>query len=264
VQARARSAKPLKIAARVSETDREEIFSKSNQRFSIEARSDVTEISLYDEIGRWGVSAKMFRAALDQIDTKNIVLNINSPGGDVFDGIAIFNDLVAHPASVVVRVNGLAASAASLIAMAGDEIEIAENAFFMIHNAWSVAIGDTRELAARAKLLKTIDGKLAETYASRTGQDAADLRQQMDDETWLTADDAVEQGFADKLIATEDEDAEARASFDLAPFKNVPRALSRPRRTTKVKENPPLHTAAHTDFSSLVAALNSLHGVIAA
>lgn len=207
----------------------------------------------------------MFRAALDQIDTKNIVLNLNSPGGDVFDGIAIFNDLLAHPAKVVVRVNGLAASAASLIAMAGDEIEIAESAFFMIHNAWSIAIGDTRELTARAKLLKTIDGKLADVYAGRTGQDIADVRQQMDDETWLTAEDAVDQGFADKLIAIDDdESAEARASFDLAPFKNVPRGLSRSRRTAKVKENPPLPTAAHTDFSSLVAALNALNGVIAA
>lgn len=206
----------------------------------------------------------MFRAALDQIDTKNIVLNLNSPGGDVFDGIAIFNDLVAHPANVVVRVNGLAASAASLIAMAGDEIEIAENAFFMIHNAWAIAIGDTRELTARAKLLKTIDGKLAETYANRTNQAVADIRQQMDDETWLTAEDAVEQGFADKLIAKDDDEADARASFDLAPFRNVPRALSRPRRLAKAKDTPPLPTAAHTDFSSLVAALNSLHGVIAA
>lgn len=204
----------------------------------------------------------MFRAALDQIDTKNIVLNINSPGGDVFDGIAIFNDLLAHPANVVVRVNGLAASAASLIAMAGDEIQIAETAFFMIHNAWSIAIGDARELTARAKLLKTIDGKLADTYANRTGQDVAEIRQQMDAETWLTAEDAVDQGFADKLVTNDA--AEAHASFDLAPFKNVPRGLSGARRTTKVKENPPIPTAAHTDFSSLVAALNALNGVIAA
>jgi len=231
----------------------------------VEARAGVTEITLYDEIGRWGVSAKMFRAVLDRVETDQIVLNINSPGGDVFDGVAIYNDLLAHKSSVVVRVTGLAASAASLIAMAGDEIEIAENAFFMIHNAWSIAIGDSRELTARAKLLKTIDGKMADTYAHRTGQDAADIKQQMDDETWLTADDAVDLGFADKLIDTDDEEAEARASFDLAPFKNVPRALVNARRKTRSKEAPaPLAPVAHTDFSSLVAALNSLHGVIAA
>ncbi|KWT72378.1 Prophage Clp protease-like protein [Hyphomicrobium sulfonivorans] len=262
--ARAKAVRPLKISARAGETDRDEIFSKNGAAFSVQARAGVTEITLYDEIGRWGVSAKMFRAALESIETDEIVLNINSPGGDVFDGVAIYNDLLAHKASVVVRVTGLAASAASLIAMAGDEIEIAENAFFMIHNAWSIAVGDAREMTARAKLLKTIDGKLADTYASRTGQEIPTIKQQMDDETWLTAEDAVELGFADRLIDN-DTEAEAKASFDLAPFKNVPRALKATRRKTRSpKPDAPLVPAAQTDFSSLVAALNALHGTIAA
>lgn len=203
----------------------------------------------------------MFRDALARIDASTIVVNINSPGGDVFDGIAIYNDLLAHKAEVVIRVTGLAASAASLVAMAGDEITIAENAFFMIHNAWTFAIGDSREMTAQAKILKQVDGSLAETYAARTGQDVGDIRSLMDDETWLNGDDAVEQGFADKIIsADEPAGADARASFGLAAFKNVPRAL-KPRRMAKAKSkvDPVVEPEAPaTDFSSVMAGLNSL------
>lgn len=209
-------------------------------------RKDETEINLYGEVGFWGVTAKDFRAALEQVDTPRLILNLNSPGGDVFDGIAIYNDLLAHKADVVVRVTGVAASVASVIAMAGDTIEIAENAFFMIHNAWSVAVGDTRVMASRAKLLSKIDGELAETYAARTGGDLAEIKSQMDDETWLTADEAVEQGFADETIST-DEGAEARAAFDLTNFKNVPRALKPTRCMAKAKASEAPAKPALTD-----------------
>lgn len=233
--------------------------------------NDTTEINLYDEIGGWfGINAKQFREMLDGITTPNIILNINSPGGDVFDGIAIYNDLLAHKSYVVVRVTGLAASAASIIAMAGDKVEIAENAFFMIHNAWSVAVGDARVMSARANLLKKIDAGLAETYAARTGGDVDDIKEQMDEETWLTASEAIEQGFADSTFNTDDsEEAEAKAAFDLSPFKNVPKALQ-PRRMTKSKQKtepepakPPV-PAEIEDFSSLVAAINDTSRSLAA
>ena len=207
---------------------------------------------------------------LDGISTPNIILNINSPGGDVFDGIAIYNDLLAHKSYVVVRVTGLAASAASIIAMAGDKVEIAENAFFMIHNAWSVAVGDARVMSARANLLKKIDAGLAETYAARTGGDVDDIKEQMDEETWLTASEAIEQGFADSTFNADDsEEAEAKAAFDLSPFKNVPKAL-KPRRMTKSKqkiepEPAKLPVPAEIeDFSSLVAAINDTSRSLAA
>jgi ATP-dependent Clp protease protease subunit len=210
------------------------------------------------------VTAKQFRQTLDGVKSSKIVLNINSPGGDVFDGIAIYNDLLAHKASVVVRVTGLAASAASIIAMAGDEVHIAENAFFMIHNAWSVAVGDSRAMTKRANLLKKIDAELVETYAARTGGDTDEIRTQMDDETWLNADEAVEQGFADSTFAA-DEKADAKASFDLAPFRNVPKALKPRRMANKAKtEDKPKQAPPVEDFSSLVAALNDTNSRLAA
>jgi ATP-dependent Clp protease protease subunit len=185
-------------------------------------------------IGFWGVSASAFRAALDKITAEKIIVNINSPGGDVFDGIAIFNDLVAHKAEVVVRVTGLAASAASLIAMAGDRVEIAENALFMIHNAWSGVVGNAKEMQAVASVLVKVDEGLAGTYAARTGGSLETIKQQMDDETWFSAKEAVDAGFANSTIALS-EPAEASASYDLSVFKNAPK-VSKPRSVAKKKE----------------------------
>lgn len=256
-------------ASSIKAFERTSIFERENARFECLARgADATEINLYDEIGGWfGVNAKQFRETLDGISTPNIILNINSPGGDVFDGIAIYNDLLAHKANVVVRVTGLAASAASIIAMAGDRVEIAENAFLMIHNAWSFAVGDARVMSARANLLKKIDAGLAETYAARTGGDVEDIKHQMDEETWLTAAEAIEQGFADSTFDTdESEEADAKAAFDLSPFKNVPRALT-PRRVakSKVKPEPERKPAPPVeDFSSLIAAINDTSRNLAA
>jgi ATP-dependent Clp protease protease subunit len=244
----------------------EAFFAKEHASFEVVARADdTTEINLYDEIGGWfGVTAKQFRETLDSITSSKIILNINSPGGDVFDAVAIYNDLLAHKASVVVRVTGLAASAASLIAMAGDRVEIAENAFFMIHNAWSVAVGDARAMTKRAGLLSKIDVELADTYAARTGGDVDDIKQQMNDETWLNADEAVEQGFADEIIAV-DEKENAKACFDLAPFKNVPKALKPRRMAHKSKpKDEPKPAPAVEDFASLVAVLNDGNSRLAA
>lgn len=195
------------------------------------ALADTTTVNIYDEIGVWGVTASAFRAALDTIHSPRITLNINSPGGDVFDGIAIYNDLVSHPASVHVSVRGLAASAASLIAMAGDEIEIADTGFIMIHNAWTIALGDAHEMTETAKMLAKVDTQLAKTYAARTGIDVKDVRALMDAETWLDSGDALEKGFVDRVLSSDNEAAEARAAFDLTGFKNVPRALAGPKRS---------------------------------
>lgn len=229
-----------------------------NAKCEIVARSNGTaEINLYGEIGPWGVTAEAFKRVLDGVTGDQLILNINSPGGDVFDGLAIFQDLLAHKASVVVRVTGLAASAASIVAMAGEKVEIAEHAFFMIHNAWSYAIGDARAMTARANLLKKIDGELVDIYATRTGGDPSEIKTQMDDETWLTGTEAVEQGFADESISFEDDDVENHV--DLAGFKNVPRALNRPRRKAKVEaKREPIEEAPMLNLSDIMASFNSL------
>lgn len=204
---------------------RQRFFARVNKSFdgaAQEIRNDAN-INIYDEISPWGITALDVRAALDKIDASNINVNIHSPGGDVFAGIAIHNDLRSHPATINVKVTGLAASAASLIAMAGDTIEMADNSFMMIHNAWALAIGDRNEFEKMVETLGAIDATLARTYASRAGQDVADVAEFMDAETWFSAEQAVERGFADTIA----EDAQVDALFDLSAFNGVPAALKR-------------------------------------
>ena len=182
----------------------------------------VTEIDLYDEIGFWGVQAKEFRARLK--DAGDVVLRINSPGGDVFDGLAIYNDILQHKGNVRVEITGLAASIASIIAMAGDEVVIAPNAFFMIHNAWTIGIGNRHDFTEVAGVLGQIDDALSRTYVARTKTGIREIKKMMDDETWLSAKDSVEFGFASSIA--DGADSGAKAKFDLSVFSSVPAALA--------------------------------------
>lgn len=184
---------------------------------------DVAEISLYDEIGYWGVMAADFRRVLDGIRSDQIVLNLNSPGGDVFDGIGIYNDLIAHPANVTVRITGIAASIASIIAMAGDRVEIADNGFMMIHDAWSLTVGNKQDLRAMADTLEQIDGALADTYAKHAGMTADEAAALMTAETWYTGQEAVDAGLADGLIGG----AAVNALFDFSVYAKTPAPLKR-------------------------------------
>lgn len=191
----------------------------TGRKFDVRDAGDLTEVDLYDEIGFWGVTAADFKA---QIAGKGrLRLRINSPGGDVFDGITIFNDLVDHPAPVDVEVVGVAASAASIIAMAGDRITIAENAFLMIHNAWTIGLGDRHDMLEVSEVLEQIDGAIADTYAARTGGDREEIVRMMDEETWMKGEAAVDVGFADDVAGA----ARAMAAFDVTGFKNSPSEL---------------------------------------
>lgn len=218
---------------------------KENTRFEVRAKGDVTEIDLYEEIGFFGVTAKSFKTALDSISTPRIVLNINSPGGVVFDGVAMYNDLIAHSAKVEVHVKGVAASAASIVAMAGDEIVMGAGSFLMIHNSSTITLGDTRELARISRVLSQIDKAMATTYADKTGIDVEEIAQMMNDETWIDAASAVDQGFADRVENTADSSAKAR--FDLSAFANAPQSIA---------ERKPEPKAAKLDVSELHAALD--------
>jgi len=186
------------------------------------------EIYLYDEIGAsmWGggISAKQFAedlSALGRIDTLNI--RMNSPGGDVFDGLAIYNTLKRHPANVVVDIDGMALSIASVIAMAGDTINMAGNAMMMIHDPWTIAAGTAEDFRKQADLMDQVKTNLAETYASRTETDEDQIMDMMTEETWMTAQDAVKYGFADSVT----EEIAMAAKFDLSRFKNPPKNLAR-------------------------------------
>ncbi|SFB52366.1 ATP-dependent protease ClpP, protease subunit [Rhizobium sp. NFR07] len=200
---------------------RDRFFARAvGTKFEAKAESSGTVIHLYDEIGYWGVNARSFRSQLSQV-SGDITLRINSPGGDVFDGISIYNDLLAYDGKVKVEVVGLAASIASIIAMAGDEIVIADNAMFMIHNAWTIGVGNRHDLSDVATVLGKIDDALARTYAARTTTGIRAIKQMMDDETWLTAREAKDAGFATSIGLT----AEPQAKFDLSVFGHVPKAL---------------------------------------
>lgn len=174
-------------------------------------------ITIYDVIGEdwWtggGFTARRMNAALRSIGAKDVTVKINSPGGDVFEGFAIFNELRQHKAKVTVEVMGIAASAASYIAMAGDEIRMGLGTFLMIHNAWGVVIGNRNDLEAAAETLAQIDGAQIDIYESRTGLKRAEIEKYMDAETMFTAKDAVAKGFADSVSEkTTGDDASASA-----------------------------------------------------
>ena len=158
-------------------------------------------IYLYDVVSKWtAVNAQDFQRQLSAIKAKDIDVHINSPGGSVFEGLAIYNLLRAHPAKVTVHVDGLAASVASVIALAGDEIEITEGAQFMIHDASVATSGNARQLRKDAELVEQISQSITDIYVSRTGRPRADIRKEMEAETWFTADAAVTAKFATRVV----------------------------------------------------------------
>lgn len=161
-------------------------------------------ISIYDVIGEdvWtggGVTAKRISAALRSIGQNEVTVKINSPGGDMFEGIAIYNLLRAHPAKVTVDVLGWAASAASIIAMAGDEIRMGLGTFMMVHNAWGMVIGNRHDMRETADLFDGFDSAIAGIYEARTGMKRADIEKLMDAETFMGPSEAVTNGFADAV-----------------------------------------------------------------
>lgn len=186
------------------------------------AAADEATVYIYDEISWFAVNAQQFARDLQAVSAKQINLRINSPGGNVFDGIAIYNELRRHPARVVAHVDGVAASIASVIAMAGDEIHMSQGAMLMIHNAWGIGIGDADELRKTADLFDKATDQIRGIYARRTGLSDNALRDLMDDETWMDGDEAVAKGFADET----DDTPAAKAAFDFSAFRNTPQKLA--------------------------------------
>lgn len=175
---------------------------------SIRAASSANTISVLDVIGEdyWGegVTAKRISGALRAIGNNDVVVNINSPGGDMFEGLAIYNLLRAHSGKVTVNILGIAASAASIIAMAGDEIHMGRGAFLMIHNCWSIGVGNRHDFAKLAADLEPFDKSMADIYVARSGQSESVVSKMMDDETYIASSDAIAKGFADGLLAADE------------------------------------------------------------
>jgi len=215
--------------------------------YSIQAKADQSaEISIYDEIGFCGVTAKQFIGDLKAIDATAIKLAINSPGGAVFDALAIYNALRQHPANVEVTIMGVAASAASIIAMAGDTVVMPENAFMMIHNPLNMAYGNADDLREMADVLDKIGASLVGIYAKRTGLPEDEIKALLDAETWLNAEEAVLKGFADELQP----ELKVAASFDMERLPDnvrasiAPAAEPEPAPEPEPEDDHPLDTAA--------------------
>lgn len=193
------------------------------------AASDDNTISVFDVIGQdyWtgeGVTAKRIAEALRSMDGKDVTVNVNSPGGDMFEGLAIYNLLREHKGEVTVRVLGVAASAASIIAMAGDRIEIARAGFLMIHNCWVMAVGNRHDFRDVADTMEPFDRAMADIYAARTGDEIEVIQSLMDAETWIGGAEAVEKGFADSLLPS-DEIAQSEEKTSAAAVRRMEAAL---------------------------------------
>lgn len=189
----------------------------SGLRAAVSESEQDRSISILDVIGvdYWtgeGVTAKRIAGALRSLGAGDVTVNVNSPGGDVFEGLAIYNLLREHKGSVTVKVLGMAASAASVIAMAGDTIQVPRAGFLMIHDVWTIAIGNRHDMKAAADLLEPFDRALADIYSARTGTDAKAIGKMMDAETWIGGGDAIEQGFADEYLPSDQVERDAKAN----------------------------------------------------
>lgn len=187
-------------SCKVASTQFNEAAAMPKSWYSIKAKAEQSaEIAIYDDIGAWGVTAKQFIGDLKAISAKSIKLSISSYGGSVFDALAMYNALRQHDADIEVVVMGVAASAASLVAMAGDKIVMPENAFMMVHNPLNFAYGNAEDLREMADVLDKIGASLIATYVARTGLPEEEVKALLDAETWLNAEEAVAKGFADEL-----------------------------------------------------------------
>ncbi|ELY6004987.1 Clp protease ClpP [Cronobacter sakazakii] len=172
------------------------------------ARDGDNSISIFDVIGAdyWGdgVTASRIAGSLRSLNGADVTVNINSPGGDMFEGLAIYNLLREYEGRVTVKVLGLAASAASIIAMAGDEVQIGRGAFLMIHNCWVYAMGNRHDLAQIAADMAPFDKAMSDIYQARSGLDSTTIDKMMDGETYIGGSEAVEKGFADSLLSADE------------------------------------------------------------
>ena len=199
----------------------------------VNVAGDSATIYLYDMISAdWGVSALSVIEAIAQAgEAKILNVHINSPGGDVFEGRAIMAALSAFKGKTIARIDSLCASAATSIALACDEVVMADGAFFMIHNASGMAWGDKQTLRDTADVLEKVEGAIVSDYVQKTGKDEAEIRTLMDAETWFTANEAMEHGFVDAI----DKGKKATTTWNLSAFAKAPKV--------EIAPEPPLEVA---------------------
>jgi ATP-dependent Clp endopeptidase proteolytic subunit ClpP len=201
--------------------------------YNIVNKGEKAEIWIYEEIGEdfWtggGITAKSFQKELADIKASQIDLHINCPGGLVFDGITIYNLIKQHPANVTTYIDGLAASIASVIALAGNKVVMAENALFMIHGAMGMTAGFAKDMRDFADKLDKVSGMISSAYVSKTGKDESEILSMMDVETWMTASEAKDYGFIDEISGEMDMAACAKfvPVMAKAGFKHIPGCIA--------------------------------------
>lgn len=194
-----------------------------------ESEGEEAHVYVYDVIDSWwGANANGLIAALAPLGDRLLNLHINSPGGDVFEARAMSSAIAAYPGQVISHIDGIAASAATYLALSANEVRMTEGGLFMVHNSWTMAWGNKAELRSTADLLDKIDGTIAADYARKTGKDLAQITSWMDAETWFTAAEAKDAGFIDLVSANSKRDAQDSAAanaarWNLSAYANAPK-----------------------------------------
>lgn len=194
--------------------------------FSVKAIDDEGEISIFDEIGGWGIGIKEFKEAFDLIkNQKRVRLFINSPGGEIIVGMAIYNLLQTIREKLTVEILGMAASMASIVALAGKSLIMDENSFYMLHNPWTITMGDSEQLRKDADTMDKMKTGMIDIYVAHSGLSKEEVINMMEEETWLTADEAIEKGFA----TNKKSNLKTIAMYDVSKkgFKNMPKIFTR-------------------------------------
>jgi ATP-dependent protease ClpP protease subunit len=205
--------------------------SHGGQWYSIKNQDEETpQIYIYDVIGEdfWtggGVTAKDFANAINAIKSAKLDIHINSPGGDVFEALAIHNAILNHPAEVTVYIDGLAASAASFIALAGDKVVMADNAYFMIHDPWGGFIGNADEFREYAAFLDEQKANLVNIYEKHSNLSQDEISQKMSDETWMNAEECLTADFIDEISTGKKSSASVNGKALSAIFNKIPESL---------------------------------------
>lgn len=191
----------------------------NNKWFNIQGKATdaVAEVYIFDEIGAYGISAQEFITEMKEYKDTPVNLRINCIGGDVFDGMAMYNIIKKREAKTTAYIEGIAASMGSVIALAADEVVMAENSLFMIHNAWGGAMGEAEDMRKTASVLEKISGEIASIYKRKTRLSLDRINDMMDEETWLNAEEAYELGFVDTIS----DSIKVAAKYDVSKFKNI-------------------------------------------
>lgn len=194
----------------------------------VNAAADSADVFIYGDIGGWwdGIQPEDVAREIAELDVSTLNVKVNSPGGIVFDGIAIYNAFASHKAHVVMHVEGIAASIASVIICAGDEIRIGESANIMIHKPWSFMVGDAEAMRHEAEVLDGLEQGIVDIYRARTGNDDDSLKAWMAAETWFRGQQAVDDGFAESVIPAKTKEKKAARSNLLSLYQHTPSDLA--------------------------------------